>query len=468
LLIGSILKKKKGLLAQQPSGRYSIDVSTEYSSSSCATPPQVSSKRRVSFCESVQIEEIEPNFKHSFARSTPRPKPVQQSTTIVLSPSMRYHSKFSNGASSSSSSPSSNSRSTESALLNSSLNSSSKTSSSDVLLTDNDNSPASKTLHALHQITSNEVKPHNLLGQLSSPSIKLPNPSSLNNSINNGNSPLLAQMKSGSRLNKNDIASSLNLSATSSSSNINTSSNNNSINSSINGPTTSPSSATMFQFLSNNRMQNFMSQRSSMIQAQMQQQQHKNNNSTTAPSTQVESNTPAAVVVQPTQSQTQSQPQSQPQPQKAQSKLEVASSLEQCAFPSLSQSVSPIETVLNELVKTALYNSCHKYLKDNSVNTVGHLCSLTTNSIYKLPFKTPKIETFQRVMKRFEIASKGSSNGPMGSVEEEMAKLEQSLDTSIECEAFNENNNLIQQQTSIEILKVRFVYFELLFFNLNY
>lgn len=39
-------------------------------------------KRRVSFCESVQIEEIEPNFNKSLFRSTPKP---QNRAKLVLS-----------------------------------------------------------------------------------------------------------------------------------------------------------------------------------------------------------------------------------------------------------------------------------------------------------------------------------------------------------------------------------------------
>jgi hypothetical protein len=87
-------------------------------------------------------------------------------------------------------------------------------------------------------------------------------------------------------------------------------------------------------------------------------------------------------------------------------------------------------------------------LKSKNISTIGDLCSLPANKINELPFKTPKCENVLKVLQTFNKTIQQDDAKPMdcmpaqvegknmGSLEEEMARLEEahSLDTSIECE----------------------------------
>lgn len=129
-------------------------------------------------------------------------------------------------------------------------------------------------------------------------------------------------------------------------------------------------------------------------------------------------------------------------------------------YPRLSQSKLPID-ILFEHIDTSLYLNkigTFKYFRFKNVLTLGDLCSLSANVINSFPFRTPKLENYLSMIRSFEEKCidriKRFENGqlhfipsnqekqslmPMGSVEEEMEKLESSnscnLDTSIESEA---------------------------------
>lgn len=128
-------------------------------------------------------------------------------------------------------------------------------------------------------------------------------------------------------------------------------------------------------------------------------------------------------------------------------------------YPRLSQCKLPID-ILFDQIDTSLYLNkigTYKYFRFKNVLTLGDLCSLSINSINSFPFRIPKLENYFSMIKNFEekCAEKikrfdsgqihSAPNIPdkqslasMGSVEEEMEKLESSsscnLDTSIENE----------------------------------
>lgn len=243
----------------------------------------------------------------------------------------------------------------------------------------------------------------------------------------------------------------------------------------------SPASSSLIDFFSSNKQSLLLSQRSSMIQQQMQ---------ATKPS---ESQTPMSPMVPPSpkpvssiQSQSQS---SQPSIVASPSVLfdspkssEPTTTLSPGnanapGFPRLSHSKVPID-ILFDQIDTSLYLNkigTYKYFRFKNVLTLGDLCSLSCNAINSFPFRAPKLENYQCMIRCFEekcadrikrfdngpmAASWSGMNSPllpplppptnsvaqekqnlvsMGSVEEEMEKLETSsncnLDTSIECEA---------------------------------
>lgn len=130
-------------------------------------------------------------------------------------------------------------------------------------------------------------------------------------------------------------------------------------------------------------------------------------------------------------------------------------------YPRLSQCKLPID-ILFDQIDTSLYLNkigTYKYFRFKNVLTLGDLCSLSINSINSYPFRIPKLENYYCMIKNFEekcaekikrfetgqIQIHSATNIPekqslvsMGSVEEEMEKLESSsscnLDTSIENE----------------------------------
>jgi len=100
-----------------------------------------------------------------------------------------------------------------------------------------------------------------------------------------------------------------------------------------------------------------------------------------------------------------------------------------------------------DVLRQWFVGDCQKSLKMRGVCTVGELCSLSSSDISSLPFKMPKLENFMEFIKKFEelkeseqeittMVVKDTKLTKLGSVEEEMDKLETSnvLNTSIEAE----------------------------------
>ena len=123
----------------------------------------------------------------------------------------------------------------------------------------------------------------------------------------------------------------------------------------------------------------------------------------------------------------------------------------------------------NAFFQTWLEADATSAFKSKHISKIWDLCLLEPSQIEALPFREPKSENFIKFLDKFEelnekkkikISKKTDHVSLMGSVEEEMSKLEESncLDTSIECENFketNENNILIRhseaaRQTVIE------------------
>jgi len=103
----------------------------------------------------------------------------------------------------------------------------------------------------------------------------------------------------------------------------------------------------------------------------------------------------------------------------------------------------------NAFFQTWLENDATKQFKSKNISKIWDLCLLETSQIETLPFREPKSENFIKFMDKFEelnekkkmrMSKKIEHASLMGSVEEEMSKLEESncLDTSIECENFKE------------------------------
>lgn len=159
-----------------------------------------------------------------------------------------------------------------------------------------------------------------------------------------------------------------------------------------------------------------------------------------------------------------------------------------CAYAKFKTSKLPLE-ILFDKIDTSLYLNklgSFKFFKFKNMLTLGDLCSATQTAINTFPFKAPKYDNFLCMIKSFEekcpdiiakyepnntntsmnassfnTSSSTSSEMPpssssssssssvsvsslskqMGSVEEEMEKLESSncLDTSIECESLSDN-----------------------------
>lgn len=106
-----------------------------------------------------------------------------------------------------------------------------------------------------------------------------------------------------------------------------------------------------------------------------------------------------------------------------------------------------------------------KTLKMRDINTIGELCSVNPSDLSSLPFKMPKLENFMGFIKKFEelkeseqeigTSTKDNKLTKLGSVEEEMDKLETSnvLNTSIESEAITETNKVEVRVTRRSIAK---------------
>jgi hypothetical protein len=116
--------------------------------------------------------------------------------------------------------------------------------------------------------------------------------------------------------------------------------------------------------------------------------------------------------------------------------------IEPPVYAKLKDSTVPIQSLVNKLDVSAFFDTLDLsgIFKSENIVTIGNLCSLGQSDINRLPLKAPKLESFERLIKLYE-ENAGSS---MGSVEEEMAKLEKQessscLDTSIESEALNES-----------------------------
>ena len=205
----------------------------------------------------------------------------------------------------------------------------------------------------------------------------------------------------------------------------------------------------------------------------LQQQQNKTDTSmtsnTSAPSTPlIQSNVQhKSALNTPTQAQNQSPvkaglKQSQTTPKSEELRESLAREIREAADSSLyskfKNSRTSIEALLLDDNEYLVYfnKGASKILNSKNINTIGDLCSLSSAELNNLPFRLPKQTNFMAFIQRYEnslgsdqssseqelnVLAKISSATPapfIGSVEEEMAKLEASncLDTSIECEAF--------------------------------
>ncbi|CAF0955839.1 unnamed protein product [Brachionus calyciflorus] len=324
----SILKKKLAKMNQSET-MINIDLDTP-------------GKRRVSFCEAVQVEEIEPNFNKSiFNRSTPR---VQNKAKIVLSPYFGNKNNLGNSPASVVSSPI--------------TTNSSQTSTSMIL-------PQVET----QKVTTSQSAP-------STPNSKLQQQAQ--NNVQN-----------------------------------------------------SPGSASFLDFISTNRI---MSQRSSMIQQQMQSKSESPvvNRQQIGLSNSLPVGTPNGT--------------DSPKPlNRTITQMEGLNDYKICE--KLKSSKLSIEIMFDKL-DTSLYMQklgSYKYFKYKNILTIGDFSSLSPSEINNLPLKVPKYENYLSLIKCFEekcqdlLLKEDKKLVSMGSAEEEMEKLESMenmthLDTSIECE----------------------------------
>lgn len=218
----------------------------------------------------------------------------------------------------------------------------------------------------------------------------------------------------------------------------------------------SPASSSLIDFFSSNKQSLLLSQRSSMIQQQMQATKP------SEPGQNFAAHVPPSP--KPVSIQSQSSIIASPSalfdsPKSSESTLSPGIVNAQ-GYPRLSHSKLPID-ILFDQIDTSLYLNkigTYKYFRFKNVLTLGDLCSLSVHVINSFPFRVPKLENYQCMIRCFEEKCadriKRFDNGPvyvnpptqekqssvsMGSVEEEMEKLETSsncnLDTSIECEA---------------------------------
>ena len=278
-------------------------------------------KRRVSFCESVRIEEIEPNFRKSIFRSTPR---AQNKAKIVLSP------YFGN----------------------------------------KNSAPSPNNLASSSLIIASSAEPVKPIVSQSAPTT--PNSKSPSNNVQN-----------------------------------------------------SPSSASFLDFISTNRV---MSQRSSIIQQQMQSKAE-------------------SPIAQSKIGLSNSLPVSTPNYDSPKSANKTISLMEGISEFKVSEKLRTSKLSIDlvfEKVDTTLYMQklgSLKYFKYKNILTIGDFCSLNYNEISTLPLRCPKYENYLSLVKAFEETSADLFTNEdkklvtMGSVEEEMEKMDQvtALDTSIEC-----------------------------------
>jgi hypothetical protein len=152
-------------------------------------------------------------------------------------------------------------------------------------------------------------------------------------------------------------------------------------------------------------------------------------------------------------------------------------------YPALKDCQLSLDKIVHDLTSAMWSSGIIQLLKTKNILTVGDLCLLKAKEFNELPFKTPKIENFLKVIQKFhsnlttkeideptsttttttpvavenenkkvevDISSKSKLSTPMGSLEEEMAKLEEanSLDTSIECESLTVIND--KDETKID------------------
>ena len=128
---------------------------------------------------------------------------------------------------------------------------------------------------------------------------------------------------------------------------------------------------------------------------------------------------------------------------------------------------------MNENFSAFLMKGASKIFHSKNIFTIGHLCSVNSNDLNSLPFRAPKLDNFVNFINRFEdaqskvldqeqqqsVLSKISAcTNPvvyMGSVEEEMEKLESTncFDTSIECEKENLDEADKSAKSSLASLK---------------
>ncbi len=400
----SILKKR---------GISKLDLNPLKSSSQPGANNDTPSKRRVSFCESIQVEEIEPNFNKSlFTRVTPK----AQKSKVVLTP---YFNKTNTALNpSNNSAQTSNQSSSANSIINSEINTISSATQPQ----------QQATSTAMASTSSIESLKQNLMGNMSA-SIQSAS-SKLANVVGSAVGSQSASKLNPSHQRFSDQNCLLSPSSFS---------NNTNVIANQAGSLSVPSSPSLLTNFFSSK-QSFLSQRSTKIQELK---------TTMSSSPQQQLPTPPTAQAQKTSLNA----------SKAENTSSVnndlsTATLNTCIYPKLKGSQSSIEALLlNETLASYLIKGAVKLLQSKNIFTIGHLCSINATELNNLPFKAPKLENFlsfihkfdeteSKAMENQEVLSKISACATtpalvyMGSVEEEMEKLEatNNFDTSIECE----------------------------------
>jgi len=336
----SILKKK---LTESKVSHSAVKHLT-YGNGDSGTP----NKRRVSFCEAVQIEEIEPNANKSlFNRSTPKPR-----AKLVLT------SYFNNK------------QITSPAMVGNSIS----------------------TIHA-HSSSSTTMSAVTVISNAQTYESKLN--CSLNSAMNNMSPKLPSSL--------NSLASQFKLNANRMSTSEALSSSNTTPNSINANAQMSPSSSSLINFFSNNK-QNLLSQRSTIIQQQMVQHQQQRtsqqsiksdlitNLSQQIPVTSTHSSLKPVVSAKTGQIDEESTP---------------AESIIRPLYTKLNNCMIEMEKIVGETAfQDWLLNDPLPSFKSNKIFTLSDLCSFNSADINNLPFRQPKLESFFSFIKKFEELNK--------------------------------------------------------------
>jgi hypothetical protein len=381
------------------------------------------SKRRVSFSATIQVEEIEPNASKSLFTRVATPK-AQNKAKIVLTP---HFNKSSNSAAASTTVSSSSDLNSKSSLcqnLTQSLNDDSKD------IQQHSTATATTTTTPTTIANANSIKSISLgLSQSASKLLSASaNSSATRLSLAEQNCLLLSPV--GLLVNNGNAAMS------------------SVVNQTTGGSLSMPSSPSLLTSFFSNK-QSFLSQRSTKIQ---ELKTNLSTNSSSSPSSTGSAQKTNESPHKPTQKNIQRSLTNDavaPAPTTSTTPLH-------CQYPKLQNSPTSIEALLlNEHLSPFFQKGASKIFQSKNIFTIGHLIqyhSSNKHDLDLLPFKAPKADNFVNFMQNLEkldeseqsVLSKISSvcNSAavalsMGSVEEEMEKLESSsncFDTSIECE----------------------------------